>query len=186
MAEHTGLIKAFEQPSDPTSALLRIASFEVFTTHTLAAVVANGLTHVSLRILELPVRRIGDAIANREADLGITYAPYPQRGLDFHQIGNAKFQIYGRKAVFRRTAFEDLPFAMPTTTVDGCTAGLLAIDGWPYERTVRNVRYELTSLESALALAHASCCVVFIPSFVAAAHNRAFPAAPGLGRDCSA
>jgi DNA-binding transcriptional LysR family regulator len=175
VAEHTRLLKSLDEAPQSHGALLRIASFEVFTTHTLAAVVADGLAHLSLRILELPVRRISEAVADLEADLGITYAPYPQPGLEFKRIGIAKLRIFARERVFNKTKFSDLPFAIPTTVVDGSTAGLLGIDGWPYEQINRHVRYELTSLESALALARRGCCVVFIPSFVAAVHNSSFP-----------
>ncbi len=175
VAEHTRLLRSLDEAPQSRGALLRIASFEVFTTHTLAAVVADGLSHLSLRILELPVRRISEAVADREADLGITYAPYPQRGLEFSRIGEATFRIFARTGEFDKTEFADLPFAIPTTVVDGSTAGLLGIDGWPYEQISRQVRYELTSLESALALARRGCCVVFIPSFVAAVHNSSFP-----------
>ena len=176
MAEHSRLLKTLEEKPKRGSALLRIASFEVFTTHTLAAVVGEGLEEISLRVLEMPVHRIGEAAAEREVDLGITYAPYPQPGLEFNRIGVAKFRIFSVRGAFNKTAFEDLPFAIPTTVVDGSTAGLLGIDGWPYEQLNRLVRYEPTSLESALALARNGSCVVFIPSFVAAFHNNTFPA----------
>ncbi len=176
MAEHSRLLKTLQEKPKHGGALLRIASFEVFTTHTLAAVVACGMEDTSLRVLEMPVHRIGEAVAEHEVDLGITYAPYPQPGLEFNRIGIAKFRIFARRDAFKKTVFEDLPFAIPTTTVDGSTAGLLGIDGWPYEQLNRLVRYELTSLESALALTRNGSCVVFIPSFVAAVHNSQFPA----------
>lgn len=180
MAEHARLLKALDEKPQRGGASLRIASFEVFTTHTLAAVVTDGLEHMSLRVLEMPVHRISEAIAERKADLGITYAPYPQPGLEFNRLGVAQFRIFARRGIFNKTEFAELPFAIPTTVVDGSTAGLLGIDGWPYEQVKRLVRYELTSLESALALARNGNCVVFIPSFVAAVHNDAFPALQAL------
>ncbi|TDJ65447.1 MAG: LysR family transcriptional regulator [Proteobacteria bacterium] len=180
MLEYDRVLKALAHGTPKTAAALRIASFEVFTTHVLAAVVAAMRVTVPLRVLELPVRRIGQAVANREADLGITYAPYPQRGLEFTPIGVAKFSIFARRGAFENTAFPDLPFALPTTAIDGSTAGLLGIDGWPYEQISRLVRFELTSLESALALARRGLCAVFIPRFVAAIYNRGLPRAAHL------
>ena len=51
VAEHPRLLKSLDEAPQSHGVLLRIASFEVFTTHTLAAVVADGLAHLSLRIL---------------------------------------------------------------------------------------------------------------------------------------
>lgn len=181
LAEYARMLRTLDEPSQASGeSVLRIASFEVFTTHTLAAVVADGLQQIPLRVLELPVRRISEAVAEREADLGITYAPYPHRGVAFERIGVAKFRIFARKGSFAKTPFSELPFAVPTTAVDGSTAGLLGIDGWPYEQIERLVRYELTSLESALALARDGRCVVFIPSFLAAVYNDTRPRGQAL------
>lgn len=160
MLEYNRVLKALAHGTPKTAAAMRVT--------------------VPLRVLELPVRRIGQAVANREADLGITYAPYPQRGLEFTPIGVAKFSIFARRGAFENTAFPDLPFALPTTAIDGSTAGLLGIDGWPYEQISRLVRFELTSLESALALARRGLCAVFIPRFVAAICNRGLPRAAHL------
>ena len=167
MNEHARLLRTLGESEPGRQKLLRVASFEVFTTHTLAAVVNQGIEGLVLRVLELPVRRISDAVAEREADLGITYAPYPQPGLKSQRIGLAKFAIYGRANTFDETPFDALPFAIPTSVVGRSTSGMLGIDGWPYERITRHVRYELTSLESALALARSGHSVVFIPRFVA-------------------
>ena len=171
MAEHARILRAMGTPSKHTDPGLRIASFEVFTTHLLGAVIDAGFAADMLHVLELPVRRICAAVAEREADLGITYAPFPRQGLGFREIGTARFHAYKRRGAFRDVAFEDLPFAVPTTSVEGSTAGLLGIDSWPYARVARYVKFELTSLESALVLARSGHCAVFLPSFLAVAVN---------------
>ncbi len=75
-----------------------------------------------------------------------------------------------------------MPFAVPVHRIRGAIAELSAVDGWPYGRVRRLVRYRLTSLESALALARAGLCAVFIPHFIAGLHNRSASAEARLRR----
>ena len=178
--EHARVLRSLNLTPARHDKLLRIATFEVFSTHVLARTMRDIDASLRLRVLELPVREISAAVAEREVDVGISYAPYPAPNLEFEKIGTARFGIYGLRSKFRKQPFAELPFAVPTSSVSGSTAGLLGIDGWPYERFERRVRYELTSLESALALARSGRCVVFAPDFLVEKHNDSFDRAFAL------
>jgi len=154
---------------------LRLATYEVFSTHVLAALLEHGLADHPLEVHELGVGGLERAIAGREADIGLTYLPAPRPGLTFRALGAFSFQIYRKRGAFAATAFADLPFAVPMASLDENLGDALAIDCWPYERVPRKVTYRLTSLESALALCRSGHCAVFLPDFVARCHNRAMP-----------
>lgn len=169
--EHQRLLKSFDTTAPSQPATLRIASFEVFTTRVLAQMVEHTLTAYALHVIELSVQDIGPAVLRGESDYGITYAPFPHKGLDFKAVGTSRFGVFARTGVFKRTPFAEIPFAIPVAATPGSTANLLGIDGWPYGRFPRVAHYKLTSLESALALARMGRCAVFLPEFVAAAQN---------------
>ena len=170
--EHRRLLKSLDA-SEPTSApTLRIASFEVFTTHCLGAIARALRPELALHVLELRVGDIERAVAEGESDFGITYAPFPSRELHHQKLGRTEFGIFTKRGAFRNTPFAEIPFAIPIVPLEPVPAELLGIDSWPYEKVPRLVKYRLTSLESALELARRGQCAVFIPIFIAALHNR--------------
>jgi DNA-binding transcriptional LysR family regulator len=180
--EYERLRRSLERDEPTTDEPLRLASFEPFTTHTLGATLARGLAGLELRVLEVGLGEIERAVETDSADVGVTYAPYPSRGLHFESLGRADFGIYTGVGAFAETAFETLPFCAPITRVGGSAVHLLGADGWPYDRVRRRVKYHLTSLESALELARRGLCAVFLPSFVAGHHNATVQPASRLER----
>ena len=111
--EHQRLLKSLDTTAPSQPATLRIASFEVFTTHVLAQMVEHTLTAYALHVIELSVQDIGPAVLRGESDYGITYAPFPHKGLDFKAVGTSRFGVFARTGVFKRTAFAEIPFAIP-------------------------------------------------------------------------
>jgi DNA-binding transcriptional LysR family regulator len=159
-------------PSRRAEQTLSIGSFEVFTTYCLGDVMESLPDTTELRVFELPIGRIEDAVRAGEIDLGITYVPFPHPELSFHEVATIAFGIYVRAGSFGRTPFAALPFAIPSRLVSGSPVDTLGLDGWPYERTPRRVRYRLALLESGLEATRRGMCAVFIPHFIARLHNR--------------
>ena len=173
--EHQSLLRSLDT-SRPTSApVLRVASFEPFTTHCLGAItehlVERSGQDVALHVLELRVGDIERAVASGDADYGITYAPFPAQDVHHQRLARTEFGIFARRGAFAKTAFDALPFAVPVVPLDRTPANLLGIDSWPYEKVSRLVKYRLTSLESALELTRRGRCAVFIPLFIAKHQN---------------
>lgn len=169
--EHVRLVAELEHPSTTTHETLRIGSFEVFTTHCLGAALAGSLAGHDVQVLDVGVGAIEDAVRDREVDFGVTYVPFPARDLHFEPIAQIRFGIWGHGPTFRGAPFDELPFAIPVTRLQLAAGELLGIDCWPYDRVARRVRYRLTALESALALARARQCVVFLPDFIGRLSN---------------
>ena len=169
---HDQLLRSIDASTADSRRQIRLASFEVFTTHLLGQLASQSVFDFDLRVLEMPPDQIGERLLDHSADVGISYAPYPNESLTFKLLSKTNFRIYARKNTFTNTPFMDIPFAIPTSDVRGSTAGLLGIDSWPYERVARHVKFQLTSLESAIALARQGQCAVFIPTFVGELSNR--------------
>ena len=178
--EHARVRRCLEDLDEPIGNTLRIASFEVFTTYCLAD---NPTLHGRSAVVhELPVEEIGEAVRARDADVGVTYVPVPHSELTFRRLRRIGFGCYARVGTFEGCPFDAIPFAVPVHRIRGAIAELSAVDGWPYGRVARFVRYRLTSLESALALARAGHCAVFIPHFIAGLHNKSTCAQAHLQR----
>ena len=151
---------------------LRLATYEVFSTHCLGAILKAGLADRPCQVLELGIGALERALEDREADVGITYVPVPRRGLIFLPVGEIVFRIYVKRGAFADTPFPELPFAIPTSKIEEALSDVLGIDCWPYERIPRMVKYRLTSLESAFELCRRAMCAVFAPEFLVGIHNR--------------
>ena len=180
--EHARLRNCLANETPAPNMNLSLATFEAFSTHCLAPALTDLSGQIECSVLELPVEKIADAVLSGSADFGLTYVPIAHRDLRYRTLGRSRFRVYARRGRFDGCAFNEVPFAVPITPLRGSTSELAALDSWPYGRTQRLVRYRLTSLESALALARAGRCAVFLPEFVAATHNRTVGAPFALAR----
>lgn len=148
----------------------RIASFEVFTTYFLGYL--TKFTELEgLEIHELGPGKMEQAVADGRADLGITYLPVPQAGVEFMEIGKITMGVFGLE-VFKKEKFNDLPFVIPLLPTEGTPSKVMGIDGWPEHRFERKVKYRVTMMESALELCRRGCAVAYLPEFIVRLHNQ--------------
>ena len=84
---------------------------------------------------------------------------------------DVKMEIFGRKGQFTSTEFKELPFAAPISPVQGTPNKVLGLDGWPDDKILRNIRYQVAMMESALELCRQGLAVAYLPTFVAQLHN---------------
>lgn len=191
LAEHKRLVESLDASPAASPEILRIATFEVFSTYFAGALLASHAPDAEVQILDVGVGAIETAVADRTVDVGLTYAPQPARGLHFRKLARIEFAVYAKRGAFDKLDPSEIPFAIPTTRLQLASGDLLGIDSWPYHRVPRLVKYRLTMLESALALARRGLCAVFLPTFIGALHNaevlRAarlvrLPSPPAVGR----
>ena len=76
--EHTRILRQLDASTEPAARTLRLATFEVFSTHFLGALMTGALGDYPLRVVDLRIGEIERAIADHEADVGITYLPVPR------------------------------------------------------------------------------------------------------------
>ena len=153
------------------SDLLRIGTFEIFSTHVMGWAIEHHLAGRALLLREVIPAELEGALLNREIDIGITSIPVPNEGLDFLKVATQELAIYGKASLFSATAFADLPFCVPISPVSGAALPVQGLDGWPINGPRRNVRFQFHMLETALNVAARGLGVLFCPPFVVQRYN---------------
>lgn len=148
----------------------RIASFEVFTTYFLGHL-SDFLALENLEIHEFTPGQMERAVSEGKADIGITYLPIPQLGVEFLEVGNIKMGVFGLEK-FSKEEFKSLPFVIPILPREGTPSRVIGLDGWPDHKIERKVKFKVTMMESALELCRRGLAVAYLPEFVAYLHNR--------------
>jgi DNA-binding transcriptional LysR family regulator len=165
--------EALRQGEDPKpDDTLRLASFEVFTTHLLGPLVAEVLGPRALEVRETIPGEIEQAVLSRTADYGLTYTPIPTAGLEFAKVGAISMGIFGRAAAFGHTPFHELPFVVPLAPAAATPTKARGLDGWPDDRIARRAPYRVSLMETALELCRQGLAVAWLPRFVVRLHNK--------------
>jgi DNA-binding transcriptional LysR family regulator len=160
-------------PSNHHGEMLRIGSFESFSTHLLGMRWHLYFGDLPLQIHELSSGQLEQAVLDSTIDAAITYEPVPTRDLEFIQIGKVSMGIYHRKGLFKKMSFEQIPFVAPLMPSVGTPSSAKGLDGWPEHELSRNIKYRVDLMESGLALVRAGQAAIFIPDFVAQSQNEA-------------
>jgi DNA-binding transcriptional LysR family regulator len=151
--------------------LLRIGTFEIFSTHVMAWAIEHHLAGRAVLLREVIPAELEGALLNRVIDIGITSIPVPNEALDFLKVATQELAIYGKASRFSATAFVDLPFCVPMSPVSGAALPVQGLDGWPSNGPRRNVRFQFDMLETALNVAARGLGVLFCPPFVVQRYN---------------
>lgn len=152
--------------------VLRLGSFEVFTTYWLGEAAGRELEGVELVLQEYLPGELEQALVAEVIDLGVTFSPVPHAALESQLVGRLQAGIFGRADVFAGMALSALPFVIPVQPVRGAPYRLRGLDAWPDEDCPRRVRYRVALLESALELCRQGLAVAFLPDFLVPLHNR--------------
>jgi DNA-binding transcriptional LysR family regulator len=151
--------------------ILRIGSFEVFTTHFIGPLLKTYLPHVEVEIHELVPGRLEEALAFNRVDIGITYEPVPRKAVDYVKISNILMGAYGLKGQFKGLELSEIPFIVPVSPLEGAPSGVKGRDGWPDEKIKRNIKFKVDLMSTGLEIARQGLGAIFIPRFVANLHN---------------
>lgn len=150
---------------------LNIAGFEVFTTYFLGKLVAENFFDFDVNIFELVPGPMEVAIVKGIADIGISYLPIPRPELDIVKITTIDMGIFGLTSKFSSFDFNSLPFVVPNVPIEGTPSKVKGLDGWPDHELPRNIKYQVTMMETALDLCRRGVCVGYFPRFVIELHN---------------
>lgn len=156
--------------------LLRIGSFEVFTTFFMGRLLRDYLPKTQVEIHELVPGRLEDALLLNRIDLGITYEPVPRPKIDYAKIGRVSMLAYALKDQFAGCELAEIPFAVPVSPLEGTPSGVKGLDAWPEQRFKRLSHYKVDLMATGLELTRQGLCAIFIPEFVAQLHNQNSPA----------
>ena len=148
---------------------LRIATYEVFSSHFMASFIANEGLDRDFSLTEKTPGAIEDSIKYGSADIGITYVPFLDTELDHLLIGKMEIGVFcnsQHKSV-------DLPFAIPITDIGQNILHAHSLDGWPQD-VPRKIKYRFELLETALDLASRGVCKICCPKFLIKIENERF------------
>jgi DNA-binding transcriptional LysR family regulator len=170
LSEYESFVTESHRP-DQGSDLLRIGSFEIFSTHFLGWAIEHYLAERNVLLRELLPAELEGALLNREIDIGITSIPVPNEALDYLKVATQELGTYGRAGRFAATPFAELPFCVPISPVSGAAMPVQGLDGWPINGPSRHVRYQFHLMETALNVAARGLGVLFCPPFVVKCYN---------------
>lgn len=152
--------------------VVRIGTFEVFSTYFIGALLEKKTLGGSLRMREYVPGKLEEAIHGGEVDIGITYVPIPRAELSFSKACRIRMGIFSAASAFPRVATENLPFVVPVSPVEGSPTGVKGLDGWPDHLFARRIGFEVELMETALALCRQGNAAAFLPRFIAELHNK--------------
>lgn len=145
---------------------ISIGSFEVFSTHFFASVIANEFGNKKFRLQELLPGKLEQAVFNSKIDIGITYDLIPTQGVDALEITKCEMGLFGKKRLMSEHTIETVPFVAPIVPIKSTISGVKGLDGWPDNKLPRNRFYEVDMLETALQLSSQGKAVGFYPKFL--------------------
>lgn len=164
-------IKDKSQAMMPSEKLLRIATFEVFSTHFMAQAIKDYFPEFHCVIHEMIPGRMEEAVLSGKVDFALTYIPVPHRELDFLKIKDIQMGIFGHPSLLKNDNLGTLPFAVPVSPVEGSPNKVRGLDGWPDDAFPRLIQFQVQMMETALGLCRQGIAVAYLPHFVVRMNN---------------
>ncbi len=171
MSEYEKLLRN-PRAASSTARRMRVASFEVFTTHLMGPLVEEFFPDYEWALHELVPGHIEEAVSNDTVDYGITYIPLPHPALDHLKVLTLKMGLFGKADKFAEMDLSEIPFVAPITPVQGSPTKVRGLDGWPDDQMPRFIKYRCEMLETALEFCRRGLAIAYLPKFVVALHNQ--------------
>lgn len=161
------LEKAFQKDSKPEPTEYKIGSLEIF----LKLLPENLLTtpvFLERRITfqEMSPGQIEIAVQKRILDVGITYIPMPTEGVEYLRIGKFRMGIFCAEAKLAHKPLREIPFVVPSTTLNSNPMDILNADGWKEGLFLRKIAYRASSLATAIDIIKVGKSAIFMPFFL--------------------
>lgn len=150
---------------------IRIATFEVFSTHALEMLKHLGWNDKRLLLHDVLPGELEHALAQRQVDIGITYMPIPHSELEHLKIGAIEMGVFTHAEAFKGIKQNELPFVVPIMPITGSPSRIRGLDGWPDDAYPRKIRFQVTLMESALEIVRQGRGAGYFPIFVVDLHN---------------
>jgi len=154
-----------------SSTVLRLGSFEVFTSYFIGPLLKRYLQNPDVEIHELVPGRLEEALALKRIDIGITYEPVPRKGIEYIKVTSLLMGAFAAGDMFKELELAKIPFIVPVQPLEGAPSGVKGRDAWPDEKIERLIRYRVDLLSTGLEIARQGLAAIFIPRFLARLHN---------------
>lgn len=150
---------------------LRIATFEVFSTHFMTKALGEFFKDYKCDLHEAIPGKMEELVATGKADLALTYIPIPHSDLDHLKVQEIEMGVFGKQSLTSISNYSDTRFVIPISPVEGSPNKVRGLDGWPDDAFPRNIFYRVGMLETALGLCREGLAVAYLPKFVVNIHN---------------
>ena len=159
--------RAFQKDSKSETAEYKIGSLEIFL-KLLPGKLLTTPIFLDRRICfqEVSPGQIEIAIQKRILDVGITYIPMPTEGVEFLRIGKFRMGIFCAQAKLANKALSEIPFVVPSSTLNSNPMDILNSDGWKESMFLRKISYKASSLATAIDIVKLGKTAVYMPIFL--------------------
>lgn len=150
------------------SSVLRIGLSQILAT-TCAGLIARELNQ-SMDIIEVEVGEAEQKILNGELDFAFVFSPSPMTGIEYLELGDVRFNSYGREDFIKGKRPQELFFTVPATQYPFNPMGHKVRDGWPLD-IPRIQRFSVSDFSVALDLLRSGESALYMPNYVAILEN---------------
>lgn len=159
--------KVFQKDFKPESTEYKIGSLEIF----LKLLPENLLTTPTfldrrISFQEMSPGQIEVAVQKRILDVGVTYIPVPTEGIEYLRIGKFRMGIFCAQAKLASKQLSEIPFVVPSTTLNSNPLDILNSDGWKEGLFLRKIAYKASSLAIAIDIVKLGKAAIFMPIFL--------------------
>lgn len=159
--------KVFQKDSKPEPTEYKIGSLEIFL-KLLPEKLLTTPTFLDRQICfqEMSPGEIEIAVQKRILDVGITYIPMPAEGVEYMRIGKFRMGIFCAQSKLASKPLNEIPFVVPSTTLNSNPLDILNSDGWKEGLFLRKIAYKASSLATAIDIVKVGKAAIFIPIFL--------------------
>jgi DNA-binding transcriptional LysR family regulator len=158
------------QPDSTVQELpVRIGGLEVFTHHFLPKVLKEEFSDQPAFLFRMEKGSLELGLLQNKIDIGITYFPVPQDGIEYLKIKSTRLRIYKRGRTI--TFDKEMPFVLPLSSGSPGITEDRDRDGWPDSKLPRKGMIRTNELSTGLNLVLYHDYAIFIPEFVANFYN---------------
>lgn len=173
-------VQKLQEPDTEHAQTLKVGGLEVFTFEFLGRVLTGLFPDAELEILDLGSGHIEAAVLQKKIDVGLTYFPRPQEGLDYLKIKDIDLKVYAAWGSEDACSLESLRFVAPLSPDSPDITDPYDSDGWPELKYPRNKALRTNRLSTAINSVVSDDYAIFIPQFFADHINRQLPKAKQL------
>lgn len=159
--------KVFRKDSKPEPIEYKIGSLEIF----LKQLPENLLTLPTFLDRQINFQEMGPgqievAVQKRVLNVGITYIPMPAEGIEYLRVGKFRMGIFCAHEKLAKKPFDEIPFVVPSSTLNSNPMDILNSDGWKEGFLLRKIAYKASSLTTAIDIVKVGKAAIFMPIFL--------------------
>jgi len=166
-----GVLKCVEAAIKPETGdetqEIRVGGLEIFITALPKFLLQEpALENKVIAFQELPPGQLENSVRTGAVDIGVTYIPVPQEGVEHIRLTKFRMGIFASDPKFQTTKDADLPFVVPSSTVEQNPLDIRNRDGWLDSIFSRRVAYKASSLGAAVQIVLSGSAVIYMPAFL--------------------